>query len=68
MTDAVQIAVDLLTALGAVGAFAVSLWNAHQIPHGMVGSQRGRGPDVPGCGGSHARELGRGAHQPGGMP
>ena len=31
VTESMQIAVDLLTALGALGAFAVSLWNAHQI-------------------------------------
>ena len=31
MTEGMQIAVDLLTAFGALGAFAVSLWNAHQI-------------------------------------
>lgn len=31
VTESMQIAVDLLTALGALGAFAVSLWNAHRI-------------------------------------
>ena len=31
MTEAIQIATDLLTAAAALGAFALSAWNAYQF-------------------------------------